>query len=176
MVSELKDSKTVLIAYHANAPNARMAGSKDLRRFKMFLADTGLLTTLMFKDEDFTENIIYEKLLTDTLSANLGYLYENMAAQILASNGNELYYYTFLNEKTRHNYEIDFLLARKNKICPMEIKSSGYKTHASLDAFTAKYSDRILERYLVYTRDFRKDEDILCLPVYMLPFLGIAGK
>ena len=165
LVSELKDSKTVLIA-----------GSKDLRRFKMFLADTGLFTTLMFKDGDFTENIIYEKLLTDTLSANLGYLYENMAAQILASNGNELYYYTFLNEKTRHNYEIDFLLARKNKICPMEIKSSGYKTHASLDAFTAKYSDRILERYLVYTRDFRKDEDILCLPVYMLPFLGIAGK
>ena len=81
-----------------------------------------------------------------------------MAAQILAASGNELYYYTFLNEKTKHNYEIDFLLARKNKICPLELKSSGYRTHASLDAFTAKYSDRILERYLVYTKDFRKEE------------------
>ncbi len=148
-----------------------MATTRDLRRFKMYLADTGLFTSLMFKDRDFTENSIYEKLLSDTLSVNLGYLYENMAAQILAASGNELYYYTFLNEKTKHNYEIDFLLARKNKICPLELKSSGYRTHASLDAFTAKYSDRILERYLVYTKDFRKEEDIICLPIYMLPFL-----
>lgn len=171
LISEMKDSGTVLIAYHANDPNAGTAGSRDLRRFKMFLADTGLFVTLLFKDRDFTENIIYEKLLSDTLSVNLGYLYENIAAQILAANGNELYYYTFLNEKTKHNYEIDFLLARKNKICPMEIKSSGYKTHSSLDAFTAKYSGRILERYLVYTKDLKKEEDIICTPIYMMPFL-----
>lgn len=64
-----------------------------------------------FRDKDFTENIIYEKLLNDKLSANLGYLYKNMAAQILAVNGNELFYYTMMNERTRRNYEIDFLLA-----------------------------------------------------------------
>nr|WP_296459354.1 AAA family ATPase [uncultured Acetatifactor sp.] len=171
LISEMKDSRTVLVSYHTNDPNAGMATTRDLRRFKMYLADTGLFTSLMFKDRDFTENSIYEKLLSDTLSVNLGYLYENMAAQILTASGNELYYYTFLNEKTKHNYEIDFLLARKNKICPLELKSSGYRTHASLDAFTAKYSDRILERYLVYTKDFRKEEDIICLPIYMLPFL-----
>lgn len=102
---------------------------------------------------------------------NLGYLYENAVAQMLAAGGNELYYYTFLNEKTRHNYEVDFLLAKKNKICPIEVKSAGYKTHASLDAFTIKYSDRILERYLVYTKDLAKDRDCVCLPVYMVPFL-----
>lgn len=171
LISEMKDSKTVLTAYHANDPNVGMAGNKDLRRFKMFLADTGLFTTLLFKDRDFTENVIYDKLLNDKLGTNLGYLYENAAAQILAANGNELYYYTFLNEKTKHNYEIDFLLAKKNKICPIEVKSSGYKTHASLDAFTKKFSDRILERYLVYTKDLKKEEDIICLPIYMLPFL-----
>lgn len=128
LIAEMQDSRTVLIAYHASDPNAGMAGSRDLTRFKLFLADTGLFTTLQFKDRDFTENIIYEKLLNDKPSANLGYMYENAAAQILATNGNELYYYTFLNEKTRHNYEIDFLLAKRNKVCPMEIKSSGYKT------------------------------------------------
>ena len=73
--------------------------------------------------------------------------------------------------KSRHNYEIDFLLARKNKICPIEVKSSGYKTHASLDAFTEKFSDRILQRYLIYTKDLRKEKDIICLPVYMASFL-----
>ena len=171
LIAELKDSKTVLVSYHANDPNAGMSTNKDLCKFKLFLCDTGLFTTLMFKDKDFTENIIYEKLLNDTLNTNLGYLYENIVAQILTCNGNELFYYTFFNETSRHNYEIDFLLASRNKICPIEVKSSGYKTHKSLDEFCKKYSDRILDKYLVYTKDLAKDSDILCLPVYMVPFL-----
>ncbi len=171
-IAELKDSKTVLVSYHANDPNTGMATNKDLSKFKLFLCDTGLFTTLMFKDKSFTENIIYEKLLNDKLSANLGYLYENVVAQLLVSEGNELFYYTFINASSRHNYEIDFLLAKKNKICPIEVKSSGYKTHKSLDEFSLKYSDRILEKYLVYTKDLCKDQDLICLPVYMVPFLS----
>ena len=170
-IAELKDSKTVLVSYHANDPNAGMSNNKDLGKFKLFLSDTGLFTKLMFKDRDFTENIIYEKLLNDKLSANLGYLYENAVAQILTANGNALFYHTFMNESTRRNYEIDFILARKNKVCPIEVKSSGYKTHASLDAFSRKFSDRILDKYLIYTKDFAKDEDIFCLPIYLVQFL-----
>jgi len=82
-----------------------------------------------------------------------------------------LFYYTFMNETSRHNYEIDFLIARKNKICPLEVKSSGYKTHTLLDVFSRKFSDRILQRYLIYTKDLAKDGDIVCLPVYMAQFL-----
>ena len=170
-IAELKDSKTVLVSYHANDPNAGMSNNKDLGKFKLFLSDTGLFTTLMFKDRDFTENIIYEKLLNDKLSANLGYLYENAVAQILTANGDALFYHTFMNESTRRNYEIDFILARKNKVCSIEVKSSGYKTHASLDAFSRKFSDRILDKYLIYTKDFAKDEDIFCLPIYLVQFL-----
>lgn len=170
-IAELKDSKTVLVSYHSNDPNAGMSNNKDLGKFKLFLSDTGLFTTLMFKDRDFTENIIYEKLLNDKLSANLGYLYENAVAQILTANGDALFYHTFMNESTRRNYEIDFILARKNKVCPIEVKSSGYKTHASLDAFSRKFSDRILDKYLIYTKDFAKDEDIFCLPTYLVQFL-----
>ena len=171
LIAEMKDSKTVITAYHANDPNAGMANHKDLGRFKLFLADTGLFTTLIFKDKDFTENVVYEKLLNDKMSANLGYLYENIVAQMLTAKGNELFYYTFRNEKTKHNYEIDFILSRRNKICPIEVKSSGYKTHASLDKFSERYSGRILEKYLVYTKDLYKEKDILMLPVYMVPFL-----
>lgn len=170
-IAELKDSKTVLVSYYANDPNAGMSNNKDLGKFKLFLSDTGLFTTLMFKDRDFTENIIYEKLLNDKLSANLGYLYKNAVAQILTANGDALFYHTFMNESTRRNYEIDFILARKNKVCPIEVKSSGYKTHASLDAFSRKFSDRILDKYLIYTKDFAKDEDIFCLPIYLVQFL-----
>ena len=64
-----------------------------------------------------------------------------------------------------------FILARKNKICPVEVKSSGYRTHASLDRFSEKYSDRIGEKYLIYTKDMQKDRDVLMLPAYYVPFL-----
>ncbi len=144
---------------------------KPPRRYKLYICDTGLFTTLAFKDRDFTENVIYEKLLSDKLGADLGYLYENMAAQMLKASGNELYYYTFPKETSNHNYEVDFLLARNNKICPLEIKSSGYRTHASLDAFYHKFSARVLRRYLIYTKDIRKDRDIFCMPIYMTMFL-----
>ena len=170
-IAELKDSKTVLVAYNTNDPDAGMSNTRDLSRFKLFLSDTGLFVTLMFKDKDFTENEIYEKLLNDRLSVNLGYLYENIVAQCMDANGNELFYHTIMNKNSKHNYEIDFILARKNKIIPREVKSSGYKTHKSLDVFTEKYSRRILKRYLVYTKDMSKDQDIFCVPVYMVPFL-----
>lgn len=171
LISEMESSKTVLVSYKSDDPNVGLTRTKDLENFKLFVCDTGLFTTMLFMDKDFTENIIYEKLLSDKLSVNLGYLYENVVAQILKANGNSLFYYTFLDEKSRHNFEIDFLLARNNKVCPIEIKSSGYKTHASLDAFSEKYSSRILNKYLVYTKDLRKDKDVFSVPVYMTMFL-----
>lgn len=171
LIAEMKDSKTVLVSYHANDPNVGLANNKDLSKFKLFICDTGLFTTLMFKDSDFTENTIYERLLSDNLGANLGYLYENVVAQILTANGNELFYHTIKNEVSRHNYETDFLITRKSKICPIEVKSSNYRTHKSIDAFCEKYSSRILNKYLIYTKDFSKDKDILCLPVYYSPFI-----
>ncbi len=167
LIAELTDSRTVLAAYHVNDPNAGLSANKDLARFKLYLCDTGLFTTLMFKDRDFTENELYEKLLNDKLSANLGYLYENVVAQQLAASGNELFYYTFPTEASRHNYEVDFIVARRNKICPLEVKSSGYRAHASLDAFGEKFSGRILNKYVVYTKDYAEDQDNIYLPVYM---------
>ena len=171
ILADMQDSMTVYISYHADDPSAGMSLHKDPRRYKLFLCDTGLFVTLAFKDRDFTDNEIYEKLLNDKLSTDLGYLYENMVAQMLKTAGNELFYYTFPKETSNHNYEIDFLLARRNKICPLEVKSSGYKTHASLDAFQNKFSSRILNRYLIYTKDIRKEKDIFYLPMYMVPFL-----
>ena len=171
LLTELKDSKTVIMSYHANDQNVGMSSSKDLTRFKIFASDTGLFTTLAFKDKDFTENVIYEKLLNDKLATNLGYMYENIVAQVLTAKGNDLFYYTFKDEDTGKRYEIDFLLPQKNKICPIEVKSSGYKTHTSLDKFAEKFSSSVLEKYLVYTKDLQKDKDVPMLPVYMVPFL-----
>lgn len=113
----------------------------------------------------------YQKLLSDKLSANLGYVYENIVAQMLTATGNKLFYHTWPMENSNHNYEVDFLLSRGSKIWPIEVKSSGYKTHASLDAFCKKFSDRISNRYLIYTKDLKKDEATTLLPVLMTIFL-----
>lgn len=169
-LKDLEDSKTTLFSYHSNDPNIGMSLTKDITKFKIFCADTGLFVTLAFWDKDHTENVIYQKLLNDKLSTNLGYVYENIIAQVLATSGNKLFYYTWPKDET-HNYEIDFLLSRGAKLHPIEVKSSGYKTHKSLDVFCEKYSHIVERRYLIYTKDLKRDMETLLLPVYMAPFL-----
>ena len=169
-IKNLEDSKTTLFSYHSNDPNVGMSLTKDISKYKIFCADTGLFVTLAFWDKDHTENIIYQKLLNDKLNTNLGYVYENMIAQTLTALGYKLFYYTWAKDAT-HNYEIDFLLSRGSKIYPIEVKSSGYNTHASLDAFCEKFSHIVERRYLIYTKDLKKDKETLLLPVYMSQFL-----
>ena len=171
IISEIKESMVVNMAYHANDPSAGMALHQDPSKYRMFTGDTGLFVTLAFWDRKFTDNTIYHKLLSDKLSTDLGYVYENVVAQMLKAAGHELYYYTFPTESGKHNYEVDFLIADGDKVSPIEVKSSGYKAHTSLDAFCMKFSSRIRNKYLVYTKDLRKDGDALYLPVYMTMFL-----
>lgn len=177
LLMDVADSMTVNFSYHANDPSVGFSLHADYNCFKLFLADTGLFVTLAFMDRDYTENVIYQKLLSDKLAVDLGYVYENAIAQMLKSAGNELFYYTFQEEvikegnKIFRNYEVDFLISRKDKICPIEVKSSGYNAHKSLDMFLQKYSARTLNSYLLYTKDMRKDHDIICLPAYMTGLL-----
>lgn len=170
LLQDLEQSKTVLFCYNCTDPNVGMSATKDLGRYKMFLADTGLFVTLCFWDKAYTENVIYDKLLNDKLDANLGYVYENLVAQMLASAGNNLFYHVWQKDE-KHCYEVDFLLSRGNKLCPIEVKSSGYKSHTSLDAFCKKYSKYVGNRYLVYTKGLRKDGEMLMVPVYMTELL-----
>ena len=171
IIQDMEDSQVVMIAHHSNDPNVGLPLHEDSDRYKMYLNDTGLFITLAFRDKDITENVIYQKLLNDKLSADLGYVYENVVAQMLKASGNELFYHTWPTESGKHNYEIDFLLSRGSKVYPMEVKSSGYKTHASLDAFMKKYPERTAQGYLLYTKDMRKDSQILLTPVFMTMFL-----
>ena len=170
LLRSLEDSKTVNMAYHADDPNVGLPTAANYNKFKLYVGDTGLFVTLAFWDKDFTENLIYDKLLTDKLPVNLGYVYENLVAQMLVAAGNRLFYHTWPKDQ-KHYYEVDFLLSRGAKLCPIEVKSSGYKAHASLDAFSLKYSNRIKEKYLIYTKDLDRDEGILYIPAYMTPLL-----
>lgn len=170
LLRNLEDSRTVNISWHSNDPNVGMSLTKDSKRFKIYCGDTGLFVTLAFWDKGFAENIIYQKLLSDKLEANLGHVYENLVAQMLTASGNRLFYYTWPKDP-KHNYEIDFLLSHGSKLWPIEVRSSGYNTHTSLDEFLRKFSHRIYKSYLIYTKDYRKDGQTILLPVYMTPLL-----
>ncbi len=166
VVADMADSMTLMLAYHINDPNVGMSMTKNIYRYKMFMTDTGLFVTLAFHDKSFTENVINSKLLSDKLDANLGYMYENLVAQMLLSADYKLFYHTMPTDNN-HNYEIDFLISKGSKLCPIEVKSSGYRTHKSLDAFCENFSSHISDRYLIYTKDYAKDGATTCLPVYM---------
>lgn len=171
LIPDMLSSYTVNIAYHANNPSVGMALEKDAGRYKLFTSDVGLFVTLAFKDKKYTENLIYNKLLSDKLDANLGYVYENAVAQMLTASGNNLFYYTMESDTSNHLYEIDFLLSRGDKICPLEVKSGNYRAHKSLDVFCDKFSSRVREKYVVHTKDYKWENGINYIPVYMIPFL-----
>lgn len=171
IVKEMEDSMTVNVVYHSDDPNVGLALTKNEEYFKMYASDTGLFVTLAFKDADITENVIYDKLLNDKLSTNMGYVYENVIAQMLRATGKKLFYHTIPYAEGKKYYEIDFVIPVKHKISPIEVKSSGYKTHKSLDEFCSKFSDRIMSKYLIYTKDYRRENGVEYIPVYMTMFL-----
>lgn len=171
ILQDMEDSKVILMSHHANNPSVGLALHEDNNHYKMFINDTGLFITLAFWDKDITENTIYQKLLSDKLPADLGYVYENVVAQMLTASGNKLFYHTWHTESNNRNYEVDFLLSRGNKLCPLEVKSSGYNTHKSLDEFCTKFSSWVSNRYLIYTKDMRKDGSTTLLPVFLTMFI-----
>ncbi len=171
LLPDMLSSYTVNIAYRANNPAVGMALEKDAGRYKLFTSDVGLFVTLAFKDKSYTENVIYNKLLSDKLEANLGYVYENVVAQILIAKGNKLFYYTMESETSNRLYEVDFLTSAGDKICPIEVKSGGYRTHKSLDVFCDKFGRHIKDKYVVHTKDYDWKNGINYIPVYMVPFI-----
>ncbi len=171
VVKMMNDFMSANVAYHSNDPNVGLALTMDNERFKIYTSDTGMFVTLAFKDKEFTDNIIYEKLLNDKLSTNLGYVYENVIAQMLRAAGKQLFYHTIPFADGKKYYEVDFLISDGHKVSPIEVKSSGYKSHTSLDAFCNKFSDRVKNKYIIYTKDLKREQGIDYIPVYMTMFL-----
>lgn len=171
LIYDLIDSKTVIASYNSTDPRISLSLTKDLSSYKLYIADTGLFVTLMFIDRPATENEIYAKLLADKLPANLGYLYENLVAQMITSTGRELYYHTWEKKGSTHYYEIDFLISNGSKVSAIEVKSAGAGKHESLLEFRKKYSKNIKNSYIVSQKDIDKKEELKFMPVYLTPFL-----
>lgn len=171
LLYELIDSKTVLPCYNSTNPRVSLTNTKDFNSYKLYLSDTGLFVTLLFIDRPVTENDVYAKLLSDKLPANLGYLYENLIAQMIAASGRELFYHTWEKNGSTHYYEVDFLISEGSKINAFEIKSSGTGKHESIKEFSKKFSQNVNKVYLISQKDVGREENLLLKPFYFMPFL-----
>ena len=168
----LGEAMIVNHCYNATDPGIGLALSADHSTQKCYMADTGLLITHAFRDSPFIENELYKAILFDKLSINEGMIMENVAFQMLRRNGHKAYFYSRNDKEHRENHmEIDFLITEKKKIAPIEVKSGSYKTHKSLDKFKKKFSSKISNSYILYTRDVQIKDDIIHMPVYMAMFL-----
>lgn len=171
LLYELIDSKTVLPCYNSTDPRVSLTDTKDFDSYKLYLSDTGLFVTLMFIDRQVTENDIYAKMLSDKLPANLGYLYENLIAQMIAASGRELYYHTWEKNGSTHYYEVDFLTSEGSKLNAFEIKSSGSGKHESIKEFCRKFSQNVNKAYLISQKDVGMEDNLMFKPFYLMPFL-----
>lgn len=156
---------------NVTSPEVSLAATVDRKNFKLYMGDTGLLTTEIMKNGQKTDSNIYKSLIFGKISINEGMIFENMVAQMLKASGHELFFHEFSyksddsdNEK---NYEIDFLTIRNKKVCPIEVKSSGYMTHKSFDCFIKKYPIKVEDRFVICTKDLRFADGVTYIPIYM---------
>ena len=168
----LSEAMVVNTCLNATDPNIGLALSADYTTQKCYMADTGLLVTHTFMDSPYIDNEIYKAILFDKLNINEGMFMENIVAQTLRRNGHKLYFYSRNDKENRENHmEIDFLITEKKRIAPIEIKSGSYKSHSSLDKFRKKFSSKLSNSYILYTKDVKIKNDIVHLPIYMAMFL-----
>lgn len=143
----------------------------DRSNFKLYMGDTGLLVTQIMRNSEDTDEDLYKALIVGKLGINQGMILENMAAQMLRAAGHELYFHEYLytpeNTEKEKKYEIDFMTVKKKKICPIEVKSSNYRSHKSFDYLIKKYQLKMEDRYIIYTKDLKYEGGILYIPIYM---------
>ena len=165
----LDDAKIVHTAFNTTEPSIGLALNTDRLTMKCYLHDTGLLFCHTFSESEMTDEDVYKSILFGKLNLNEGMFMENAVAQMLRTNGHKLFFYSRSNrEDASERMEIDFLIRRNRRISPIEVKSSDYRTHHSLDKFKAKFGKKIGESFIVYTKDYARDGETTCIPVYMV--------
>lgn len=174
-ISFLSESMIGNECINVTKPEISLELFSDRSNFKLYMGDTGLLVTQIMNSSENTDENLYKELIFGKLGINQGMIIENVVAQMLKVTGHELYFHEFMykpNESEKEKkYEIDFITVKKKKICPIEVKSSNYRSHKSFDYLVKKYQLKMEDRYIVYTKDLKKENGITYIPVYMVPFI-----
>lgn len=170
----INESMIVNNCINVTKPEIALDMYADRTKFKMFMGDTGLLVSQILNNGGDTDKM-YRSLIIDDLGINQGMIFENMVAQMLRSNGHELYFHEFEycpeGNKASKRYEVDFLTVKGKRLSPIEVKSSGYRSHKSFDYFKEKYHLKMNDRFIIYTKDLAFEDTVLYIPIYMTVFI-----
>ena len=164
----LNDAMVVNTAYNATSPDIGIGMSLDGSSFKCYYADTGLLVSAAMNNGKGVDPRVLRGILYDNLGIDEGMFFENAVAQTLKASGHSLYFYSRKNRGDEScTMEIDFMVPNGIKVCPVEVKSSKFKAHASLDRMIGKYARHLGRRYVVCTGEYLQSDGITYLPAYM---------
>ena len=169
----LSDAMIVNNCYNATEPSVGLSLNLDRTLLKCYMGDTGLLISHAFDENGIVSEEIYKKLLLDKLEVNMGMVIENVVAQMLTASGRRLFFYANSSREDKDSrMEIDFLIAKskitnRHNISPIEVKSSKNYTLSSLNKFRSKYAEQTYIPYVLHTGDYKEENGITFLPLYM---------
>lgn len=173
----LSDAQIVNLCYKNTEPNIGLSLNRDSLSIKCYMADTGLFISHAFDDKGIVSEEVYLKILKDKLEMNGGMIIENIVAQMLRASGHKLFFFSSQSRTDKDSrMEIDFLIAKakvtsRHNISPIEVKSTQRYTTNSLNKCIRKYGQYLDIPYVIHTADFKIENGITYLPLYMTPLL-----
>ena len=159
----LADAMVANLAYNSTNPDVGLEMSLESALFKCYSLDTGLLLTQAMAGTKDPDGRLLRGVLYDKLGVNEGMFFENYVAQSLVARGYDLLFHSLSHPKV----EVDFLIRNGIKVCPIEVKSSGFRVHASLDWLIEHHPVNLGRKYVICTGDYKTDGGITYLPFYM---------
>lgn len=136
-------------------PHFPLKAYEDLKAFKLFLLDVGLLSCMT----GIRQNILLDG--NDMFVEFKGALTEQYVMQQLATISDiSMYYYT----NDRSSAEIDFLIDNGETVIPVEVKAEVNLKAKSLKTYYEKYQPKISVRTSM--ADYKKEDWLVNLPLY----------
>ncbi|MCD7833416.1 MAG: ATP-binding protein [Lachnospiraceae bacterium] len=160
----LSDCGLVHKVSRVNAPGLPLKAYEDLKAFKLFLVDVGLLSCMV----GLRQTILLDG--NDLFVEFKGALTEQFVLQQLKTVEDlNLYYYT----NDRGTCEIDFIADTGEAIIPIEVKAEENLRAKSLRAYYEKYQPELAVRTSM--SDYRRQDWLLNLPLYAIEtFPGVT--
>lgn len=153
----LSDCGLVHKVSRINAPNNPLKVYEDLKSFKLFVVDIGLLSCMV----GLHQQVLLEK--NDLFVEFKGALTEQYVCQQLKTIEDlGIYYYT----NDRGSCEIDFIIDTGKQIIPVEVKAEINLKAKSLKTYQEKFTPKLSIRTAM--TDFKKKETLINLPLYSI--------
>ncbi len=157
----LSDCGLVHKVNRVNAAGIPLKAYEDLKAFKLFVVDVGLLgcmtgirqSTLLDGNDLFTE---FKGALTE----------QYVCQQLKTIEDLRIYYYT----NDRGSCEIDFIVDTGEQIIPVEVKAETNLRAKSLKVYREKFAPEMSVRTSM--ADFKKEDRLINLPLYTIEQIG----